>query len=455
MAASQLIELFPFQPAALDLVDLLTNESFEAHLKQYSHLPWLQELKANAWTCFLSYEMPKRTDEHWRFSAIPELVVEGFHLSQAPSEHEQVDIVANSNFVENFAGRLIFEDNHILEHSYVSDQLKEKGIIWEPLQEAFETHPEFIKKYFSKNAPCLGAEKFYYLNIAYAHTGSFLYIPTDIEITDPFIAYHWANAKGSALFPQTIVIAEDSSKVDFIDIYISHAEHSAGLSIAVANIEAKPYAKVTRTVFQNWNEQTLSFQLDSTLAERSSETKSLAVSLGSKYARFENKITLTGSTANAKLSSLTVADNNQQFDQRSKQIHSAENAKSNLLYKNVLLDQSKTVFSGIIIVDEGAQKTDAYQTNRNLLLSEEAESNSLPGLEIQANDVRCSHGATSSSLNADELFYLQSRGIEKNKAKELLTFGFFENILQELENEELSSSIRNVIQKKFQNRSSV
>jgi Fe-S cluster assembly protein SufD len=146
---------------------------------------------------------------------------------------------------------------------------------------------------------------------------------------------------------------------------------------------------------------------------------------------------------------LTVAHDDQEFDQRTLQIHQAPNTKSDLLYKNALLERAKTIFSGLIIVDPDAQKTDAYQSNRNLMLSDEAEANSLPGLEIQANDVRCTHGATSSRIDPEQEFYLQSRGIAKAAADELLTFGFFEEVLNRLADENLHAALRTLIQTKF------
>ena len=146
---------------------------------------------------------------------------------------------------------------------------------------------------------------------------------------------------------------------------------------------------------------------------------------------------------------LTVADHTQEFDQRTLQIHQAPNTKSDLLYKNALLDQAKTIFSGLIVVDPDAQKTDAYQSNRNLMLSDDAEASSLPGLEIQANDVRCTHGATSSRIDPEQEFYLQARGISKAAADELLTFGFFEEVLNRLESEPLHEVLRTLIQAEF------
>jgi Fe-S cluster assembly protein SufD len=146
---------------------------------------------------------------------------------------------------------------------------------------------------------------------------------------------------------------------------------------------------------------------------------------------------------------LTAANGEQEFDQRTLQSHQAPNTGSNLLYKNALLDRARTIFSGLIIVDPEAQKTDAYQSNRNLLLSDEAESNSLPGLEIQANDVRCTHGATSGHVDAEQMFYLESRGIPPAAARELLVFGFFEEVLAKIESEALRSRLREAIKTKL------
>jgi len=449
MSASQTIEIISHTRKKVLNLDLLSEESFQDHVLQYKHLPWLQKIKQEAWERFNALPMPKKEDENWRFSSRKNLDLDGFHLSQAPSESEQINILKNSNAIENFSGRLIFEDNHMLDHDYISDALEEKGVIWEPLTEAFERHPDLVKRAFAKNIPKLGSEKFFWLNIAYAHTGSFLYVPSGVEIENPFVVYHWANEKNSALFPQTIVIAEEGSSIQLVDLYMSHSEDSSGLSISLGSISAGPSAHVKRNTIQNWNDNTLSFQLDSLEVEKAAETQTVAVNLGSQYARFENVLSINGANAEADAYSLTLGNGNQEFDQRTHQNHRAPYAVSDLLYKNGLEDASKSIFSGMISVDELAQKTDAYQTNRNLLLSEDAEANALPGLEIKANDVKCSHGATSGKLDETELFYMQARGLSKEKARELLVFGFFEEILANIENEEIRNSARSLLTRKF------
>ena len=432
--------------------DFLLEESFENHLTQYNHLPWLQEIKRDAWKRFQELPMPRRVDEKWRFANLRDLSLEGYHLPQSEIDYERVDIKKKSSFVENFSGRLIFEDNHLLEYDYVSPELKDQGVIWEPLSEAFENHPELLKEYFGKNKTQLGGDKFFYLNIAYGHAGSFLYAPEGAQIDSPLLAFHWAETAGAALFPQTIIIAEADSKVSLIDVYASNKADSETFSVALGSVYAGARANVARKVVQDWNEQTTSFQLDSMVAKKNAISKAVAINLGGKYARFENQVSVEGEGAQVDLCSLTVANEVQQFDQRTFQSHKAPNAVSDLLYKNALWDKSQTTFSGMIKVGPLAQKTDAYQTNRNLLLSDQAEVNSLPGLEIEANDVKCSHGATSGKLDESELFYMLSRGISKAQAQELLVFGFFEEVLGRIDNEELVEKIREVIREKFSKR---
>lgn len=450
MSAAKTIEIIPHKRISENNISILSTASFEKHIKKFSHLPWLKEIKEAAWEKFLSLPMPTRTQEAWRFSKFGQLELDNYHLCIAPNEYEQVEIEDRSNIVQEYAGRLVFEDNHLLDHNYVLETYEEQGVIFCPLIEAFENHPELIKTYFAQQITHLGSEKFQYLNIAYAHAGSFLYVPEGVKIKEPLIAYHWANAPSAALFPNTLIIAEKQAEVNFIDVFTSHDLDSAGLAASVSHTYAASNAKVFRKIVQNWNDSMLSFQIDRTIAQENAEVKSVALNLGAQKARYENELYVEGKKVDAKMYSLTIANGQRAFDQRTHQVHNAGESTSDLLYKNALLDKAQTIFSGLIYVEEQAQKTDAYQTNRNLILSGEAEANALPGLEIKANDVKCSHGATTGDLDRSNLFYMLSRGIPKHKAEELLVFGFFEEILQKIDNEELAKTIRYLIEKKFE-----
>ena len=147
--------------------------------------------------------------------------------------------------------------------------------------------------------------------------------------------------------------------------------------------------------------------------------------------------------------SVNVATDTQQFDQRTLQLHHAPNTTSDLLYKNALYDNAKTVFAGLIVVDENAHHTDAYQTCRNLLNSEEAEASSLPGLEINADQVKCSHGSTSGQIDLEQLFYLMARGISEKAARQLITIGFTHEVIDRIADQDLVETAKSLIEEKF------
>jgi Fe-S cluster assembly protein SufD len=185
------------------------------------------------------------------------------------------------------------------------------------------------------------------------------------------------------------------------------------------------------------------------VVRRDARVQSLNLHLGARQARHESLSQLQAPGAFSEMLALTVASGSQEFDQRTLQVHQAPNTKSDLLYKNALLDSARTIFSGLIVVDPDAQKTDAYQSNRNLMLSDSAEANSLPGLEIQANDVRCTHGATTSRIDPEQEFYLLSRGLPVAAAQELLVMGFFEEVLTRLESDDIHAALRTLIEAKL------
>ena len=287
-------------------------------------------------------------------------------------------------------------------------------------------------------------------------------MPKNVALAAPIVITHAALGAGTAVFPHTLVIAEPNSQVTVVDYFVSldsdpshgrrhtaHGERPTALALGANDLYASHGAQLTYVAAQAWSRDTLSFQLNSTVVRRDARVQSLNLHLGARQARHESLSQLAAPGAFSEMLALTVADGTQEFDQRTLQIHQAPNTKSDLLYKNALRDKTRTIFSGLIVVDPDAQKTDAYQSNRNLMLSDDAEANSLPGLEIQANDVRCTHGATSSRIDAEQEFYLRSRGIPKAAADELLTFGFFEEVLSRLQNEPLHDALRSLIQTQF------
>ena len=411
---------------------------------------WLAERRSAGKAQFDELPAPTANDERWRFASVTRLKTDGYAPSATPTAEQSAAIVERSKLVTERSGQLVFADDTQAQFEAISDELAAQGVIYLPVAEAITKHPELMEKYFLQESTELGSEKFFGLHAQLVKAGSILFIPKGVEIEKPFVNYYWTSGARSAVFPHTLIVAEDNAKAAVVDIFFSETDENEALNIAVSNIHAGAGANVFRKVVQDWNEKTTSFQLDTTVAGRDAQVKNLAVNIGAERARYEAQTRIDGPGADVKMYSLTVAEEHQEFDQRTFQTHNAPNAVSDLLYKNALLDKSRSIFSGLIKVAEGAQQTDAYQTNRNLLLDPTAEANALPGLEILANDVKCSHGATTGNVDQSELFYMMSRGISKRVAMQLMVFGFFEEVIEKVESDELADNLRKLIRNKFE-----
>ena len=424
--------------------------AFEKHLAAQNGAPaWWLESKRKAFAAYGELPMPTRKNEQWRFASIVGVDLEQFDYNVAAPPAERAALANSARLIDAYAGRMVFADDHLVAFDRVDAALEKRGVIWAPLSEALEQHGEILQEYFMAQDPHLGSEKFAALHSAFVTAGCLLYVPPGVEIALPFVARHWAAAENATVLPHTLVIAGDNARVMLVDVFGSTTRTQRNLACGFNHLLAGPGAKIDYYTLQHWSDATTGFQINSLSAERDATINSLAVNIGCSHFRSETHSSMKGEGSHVEMLSLSVADQEQEIDQRTLQIHLAPHATSNLLFKNALADNARTIFSGLIRVAEDAQKTDAYQTNRNLLLSDTAEANSLPGLEIEANDVKCSHGATSGQIDESELFYMLSRGLKRRAARELLVFGFFEEIISQIHNEELAARVRELIQTKF------
>jgi len=310
-------------------------------------------------------------------------------------------------------------------------------------------HTDLFRKHFMSQPATLGSDKFAALHQALVSSGTFLYVPRGVEIELPVEIFHWLNGQNAAVFPHLLLVTDELAKVTVIEHFRSAHRQSPGFACGVNDLIAGPGAKVTYVCAQNWGENVLALQINFTKVEHEASVKSLNLHLGSRYSRFESLSRLTGEGARSDLLAVSIADGIQEFDTRTLQDHASPHTTSDLLYKNALNDRARNIFGGLIRVEPDAHFTDAYQKVRNLLLSDDAEANSLPGLEILADNVKCSHGATSGQIDADEMFYLQARGIPPAIARQLLVSGFLNEVIERIEERVLADHLRKLIEEKF------
>jgi Fe-S cluster assembly protein SufD len=437
-----MVEQSASMPAVADPIGAFTEQALERHLASLEKAPafWLERKRA-AYAKFASLPLPGRTDEAWRFSTVSGVSLDGFTPAApaaAPAQRRPagIDIAA--------AATLAFVDGRPAQAGPIAPELAQRGVVVSTLTQALAEHPDLLREHFMAQPQKLGSAKFAALHEAFVEDGAFVFVPKGVEIDAPIVVVHAASRPQGALFPHTLVIADDGSRVTVVDHFVS-AGDTRQFACGANDLYAGHGAKICYAAAQCWSTKALSLQFNSTVVRRDARVQSLNIHLGGGQARHESLSQLQAPGGFSEMLAVTVASGAREFDQRTLQIHQAPNTKSDLLYKNALLDKARTIFSGLIIVDPDAQKTDAYQRNANLMLSDDAESNALPGLEIQANDVRCTHGATSSRIDPEQEFYLKSRGIPPKAADELLIFGFFEEVLNRLESEELHAALRTLI----------
>jgi Fe-S cluster assembly protein SufD len=319
-------------------------------------------------------------------------------------------------------------------------------VIFTTLAEALERHSGLLREHFMAQPARLGSAKFAALHKALVRAGTFLWVPRNVEIGAPFEVFHLVDGDCASVYPHTLVIAEDNSKVTFIDHFLSTDPAHRGFACGVNDLVLKAGSKLTYVSLQEWSQEFVSVQINSTIAARDAAAVNLALNFGGKYSRLESISRMVDRGARSDMLAISVARGDQEFDQRTLQDHLKPDTTSDLLYKNVLNDRARTIFSGLIKVEPGAHRTDAYQKVRNLLLSDEAEANSMPGLEILADDVRCTHGATSGQIEPEELFYLKSRGIDDLTAKQLVARGFLNEVVGRLPDSDLSEYLQSQIE---------
>jgi len=310
-------------------------------------------------------------------------------------------------------------------------------------------HADLFRKYFMSTEARLGSAKFAALHKALVSSGTFLFVPRGLEIKEPIEIFHWLRRDNMSIFPHLLLVTDELAKVTVIEHFRSCDQRAAGFACGVNDLIAGPGAKVTYVCAQNWAENVIALQMNSTTVDHDASAMSLNLHLGGKYSRFESLSRLIGEGGRSDLLAVAVARHQQEFDARTLQDHASPHTASDLLYKNALDDHARTTFGGLIRVEPHAHFTDAYQKVRNLLLSDDSEANSMPGLEILADNVRCTHGATSGQIDEDELFYLRTRGIPTKVAQRLLVTGFLDEVIQRLDHPAIAEHLHRLIETKF------
>jgi len=358
--------------------------------------------------------LPTTADEHWRFTDlrgfapdVPGTAVPG--TGPAPA----LDLAVAARAVVTESGIEIVS--------------APEGITFEPLP---ADYPAAIVP---------DDDKFALENLARWQHGLLVHVPKGVELEQPL--YVQVTSSGGSLYWRMVVKADEGARFTLIEDLSSSGPDVLAYTNAVVELFVEPNAKIEYVSLQNLSKETWHFGRHKALLQRDAELDWVLGGFGSKKGKVWIENDLVGEGATSRVTGAYFADGDQHLDYDTFQEHAAPNTESDFAFKGALRERATAVWRGMIRVEEGAQKTNAYQENRNLLLSDEAHADSIPGLEIMANDVRCTHGATLGKVNRDELFYLMARGLSRAEAERLIVRGFFQDVLDRIELEPVREAL--------------
>jgi Fe-S cluster assembly protein SufD len=369
---------------------------------------------------FRALPLPSTSDEHWRFTDLKGFDPEAFSVDGAgrvprPESMLEVDVAGVA-----FAGE-----------GGVEIERAPAGVTFEPLDEA---HPRLYE--------LVGwDEKFAAHNAAMWRGGLLVHVPKGVVVEQPLYVRVANSVDGGARFWRLLVVAEAESNLTVIEEYASASPTLSGYSNAAVELFVGAAAKLEYVSIQNLSRESWHFASHHARVERDAELDWVAGGFGSKRGKVWIQNDLAGPGATSRVTGAYFADGEQHLDYDTFQKHIAPHTTSDFAFKGALRDTSSAVWRGMIRVERDAQKTNAYQENRNLMLSPRAHADSIPGLEILANDVRCTHGATLGQVDREQLFYLMARGLSRGEAERLIVRGFFSDVLDRIELEPVREAL--------------
>ncbi len=415
----------------------------QEHLDTLPSPGFVGGLRKQAFEEFLALPVPSQETEEWRYTD-----VEGFDFSLRPfvpggraTNLDEVpeQVLAATGAIGDRAGLSIQRNSEVM-LTHLDPELERQRVWFGDLDRAAAERPELVEPYLH-TLVATHRSKFTALHAAFRTGGTLLYVPKDVRVELPIQVLTYLDADGAAIFPRTLLIADVGSEVTFIDRYVSPPLERA-LSDAVVEIVAHDGARVRYIALQEYGSGVQHVSVQCAQVGRDAEVRSLGVAFGASLSRAEADTVLLGDGGTSEMLGVYFGDGDQHIDHRSVQDHIGSRTSSDLLYKGALRDRSNAIFTGTVILEHGAHGCDAYQTNRNILLSETAKAMSVPNLEILTNDpTRCGHAASVGPVSDDELFYLMSRGIPREEAERLIVFGFFAEVLDRVELPEVRASL--------------
>ena len=430
----------PALPAGFD------QPSFEAFLHSRKEPGWLTEQRREAWQAFCEKDWPQRNEEEWIRTDIRLFKLNQYSLpgagprSQAtPTEGAGAEAASLLTEGVQVAGSTVALDSRP-GASHLDKKWADKGVIFGSLDELAVTHGDLVRKHLFTRAVDPNYDKFAALHAACWSGGHLLYVPRGVAIDGPLHCLS-AMSGGGIDLGHTLIVLEEGAEATVMCETASQSVDSGGFHCGATEVILAPSARLRLVGLQNWGHGVWHFAHQKAIVGRDASLQWTLAAIGSRVSKVNQHVELVGKGAESQVNGVLFTEGKQHISYHTLQHHAAPECRSDFLYKSALQDKSRTVWRGMIKVDPLAVKTNGYQRNDNLLLSTTARADSIPGLEIQCDDVRCTHGSTTGKVDEELIFYAQCRGLTRKEATRLIVSGFFQQIFDRITIE----SVRDVL----------
>ncbi|MBN1964755.1 MAG: Fe-S cluster assembly protein SufD [Anaerolineae bacterium] len=434
-------------PAAPDLTwgDV---EALSAALHEPS---WLLERRRAAWQVYESLPMPTTRDEEWRRTDYRRIRWAEAGTLLTPLPGADLGVIPAHHYApllgDRQGGLMAFVDASIAAQD-IDAGVAEQGVIFTDLHTAVRQHGDLVQEYLMTQAVLPEHGKFAALHTALWTHGTFLYVPRGVAASLPLHSVFYPRSAGMTL-GHILVVLEDGAEATYMHEYASPTLDQDASFVGATEMVLGTGTRLNYVALQDWGRSLYEFSHQRARVARDASIDWVHGTMGGKLTKLFMEIELDGEGSSCRMSGLYFGDGMQVMDHDTQQNHNAPHTTSDLLFKGALKDEARSVWQGMIMVKPGAQQTDGFQANRNLVLSRDARADSIPGLEISADDVRCTHAATVSQLDEEPLYYLMSRGIPRAEAEKLAVDGFFGPIMERIPFEGVRERLQGSIEAKL------
>jgi len=419
-----------------------SQEAFDDFLSGRDEPGWLTDQRRAAWQTFQARQLPSRSEEEWMRTDIRLFKLDRYGIPGVEPSREELPPAQLSEGVE--LGGQVVSLNGCGVESRLADKWRQRGVVFGNLAELAAEHGDLIRPHLLTKAVDPHYDKFAALHASCWTSGAFLYVPRGVEVDEPLHAFS-ALTNGATDLGHLLVVLEDGAQATLLTETGSPSETDGGLHCGAIELIVGAGARLQFVNLQDWGHGVWHFAHQKGLVDRDGSLQWTIGALGARLAKVNQHVALVGPGASTEVNGTMFTQDKQHLSYHTLQHHCAPHTRSDLLYKTALQDKSRTVWRGMIKVDEKAVRTDGYQRNDNLLLSHTARADSIPGLEIECDDVRCTHGSTSGHVDDELVFYAQSRGFTRREAIRMIVSGFFQQIFDRIRIESVREALGRAI----------